>query len=358
MIDDASLIVRTEAGLYCPGGGFHIDPWAPVERAVVTHAHADHAAWGCGSYLTSARGVDVLRVRVGADAQIEGLPLAERRRLADVWLSLHPAGHILGSAQVRIEASSGTPVRDRRVWVVSGDYATAPSATCDPFEPVPCDVFLTESTFGLPVYRWPDEADIFRDLNNWWRDNAETGATSVVLAYALGKAQRVLSGLDPSIGPIGAHGSVMRFQDAYADANVNLPAVVHANAETAPTLKGCGLIVAPPSALEGRWIRKFRGGEGFATAFASGWMAVRGKRRWRSVDRGFVLSDHADWDGLNHAIEATGAETVGTTHGYAEPLARWRREQGQDAFVVPTRYGDEDAASEARTDGDTPGEDA
>lgn len=327
----SALIAASDRGLYCEAGGFYIDPWQEVDRALVTHAHGDHAREGCGQYLTSRSGAGPLRVRVGESARIDTLAYGEAATINGVRASFHPAGHLLGSSQIRLEYRG-------EVWVVSGDYKIQPDATCEPFEPVRCHTFITESTFGLPVYRWPDQRRVFEEINAWWCSNQERGWTSIVFTYALGKAQRLLSGLDASIGPIGAHGAVCRFLPVYEAAGVRLPPVLSPNRENLPLLKGRGLIVAPPSALGSSWMRKFGAS---STAFASGWMQVRGARRWRSVDKGFVLSDHADWGGLLDAIGATGAESVGVTHGYATPLARWLREKGRDAWTIATRYGDE-----------------
>lgn len=327
------LIVPTDRGLWCAAGGFHIDPWRPVDLAVVTHAHADHATPGCGRYLASAHTLTLMRSRMGGPIEGDTPAFGERIRLGDVTVSLHPAGHVLGSAQVRVEPDAGP------TWVVTGDYKTEPDPTCEPFEAVPCDTLLTECTFGLPVYRWPDPAGVFDDISAWWRSNAEAGRTTMLLTYALGKAQRVLAGLDPSIGPIGIHGALKGPTAVYRDAGIALPETVHAGPDSAADLKGRGLIVAPPSAAATPWVRRFRGPGGLRTAFVSGWMRVRGRRRWGSVDRGFVLSDHADWDGLIGTVRRTGATRVGVTHGSSEPLARFLRERmGLDTFVVPTRY--------------------
>lgn len=325
-----SLLIRpTSKGLFCQEGGFYIDPWRKVDRALVTHGHSDHARYGMGSYLTARPGMEVVRQRVGKDAVIEGLAFGEARRIGGVTVSFHPAGHLLGSGQIRV-AHRG------EVWVVTGDYKTAADPSCEAFEPVRCHTLITESTFGLPVYRWPDSAEVFRQINHWWRSNQEQGRTSVLFAYALGKAQRVLCGLDPSIGPIGVHGAVAKLNPHYRAAGRPLPETVHAKEETKALLKGKGLIVAPGSAQNTPWIRRFAP---YSLAFASGWMAVRGARRRRALDRGFVLSDHVDWPGILDTIEASGAENVGVTHGYAAPLIRWlREERGLNAYEVPTHY--------------------
>lgn len=323
-----SLIRATERGLYCEAGGFYVDPWRPVDRAVITHAHSDHLRSGCERYLCSKPGLGVLRRRVAEDARVETLGYGEATTINGVRVSLHPAGHLLGSAQVRVEHRG-------RVTVVSGDYKTESDPTCADFEPVCCDTFITESTFGLPVYRWPDPGSVVDEINAWWRGNQETGRTSVIFAYALGKAQRVLHAVDDSIGPIAVHGAVKRFVDVYAAAGVRMPEVLTATEESRKAVKGRGLVVAPPSALGTPWLRKFAP---LSTAFASGWMRIRGARRRQSLDRGFVVSDHADWPGLLRAIDATGASRVGITHGYVNVLHRWLIEQGRDAFVVPTRY--------------------
>ncbi|MFN8390149.1 MAG: ligase-associated DNA damage response exonuclease [Bdellovibrionota bacterium] len=331
------LLELTDAGLYCPPAGIHIDPWRGVERAVVTHAHGDHARWGSHSYLCAARGESILRIRLGDEARIESLGWGESLMINDVKLSFHPAGHILGSAQVRLE-------RAGEVVVVSGDYKTDPDRTCDPFEPIRCDTFVTESTFGLPIYRWLPDSEIFRDLHEWWARNSAEGRTSIVLAYALGKAQRVLAGLDESYGPIAGHGAVLRLNVGYRAAGIDLPTCVALLPENLREIKGRGLIVAPPSVLNTPWIRKLAP---YSTAFASGWMAVRGQRRRRGVDRGFPLSDHADWNGLLSAIRETQAETVWVTHGYTFPLVKWLRESGIRSKELKTEFSAEsDDASE------------
>jgi putative mRNA 3-end processing factor len=326
MADD--LLHVTERGLCCRAGDFYIDPWRPVERAVVTHAHADHAAWGCEHYLTSSPGEGVLRQRVGAEARIQSLPYGEPIEINGVRVSLHPAGHILGSAQIRVEHAG-------RVWVVSGDYKTDADPTCDTFEPVRCDVFITEATFGLPIFTWRPQAEVFGRINDWWRANQQAGRTSVLLAYALGKSQRVLAGVDPTIGPIFLHGAQRRFDEPYRAAGIELPASEHATAAAVKAAEGQALVLAPPSAAGSPWLRKLGPS---SSAMVSGWMRIRGTRRRRSLDRGFVLSDHADFGQLMHTIEATGAERIGVTHGYTQPLARYLTETGREAFVLPTRY--------------------
>lgn len=326
------LIRPTRQGLFCEAGGFYIDPSRQVDRALVTHGHSDHARYGMGAYLTASPGVGVVRARVGQEAAIEGIAFGERRRIGEVTVSFHPAGHLLGSGQIRVEHRG-------EVWVVTGDYKTAPDASCEAFEPVRCDTLITESTFGLPVYHWPEPAQVFRQINQWWRDNQAAGRTSVLFAYALGKAQRVLCGLDASIGPIGVHGAVEKLNPHYRAAGRPLPETIPANAETKSILQGRGLVVAPGSAQNTPWIRRFAP---YSLGFASGWMAVRGNRRRKALDRGFILSDHVDWSGILETIEASGASRVGVTHGYAQPLIRWlREERGIEAYEVATRYADD-----------------
>jgi putative mRNA 3-end processing factor len=328
-----ALIESTAHGLYCEEGGFHIDPWAPVDRAVITHAHADHARPGSRAYLCASEGAGVLRVRLGESAPITGIGYGEVVQQGAVKVSLHPAGHILGSAQVRVESAA-----TGETWVVSGDYKTEQDRTCRAFEPVRCHTFITESTFGLPIYRWTPQDEVLAEINVWWQNNAREGRTSVVFAWPLGKAQRVLAGVDPSIGPIGAHGSVWRLNQAYLAGGVELPDTQRATGEDAKRLQGVGLVVAPPSTSATTWLRRLAGPEGVSTAFVSGWMRVRGARRRRNVDRGFVLSDHCDWPALMDTIRATGAQRVGVTHGFAEQVSRWLTEQGLQSFVIESRY--------------------
>ena len=324
----ADLLQVTESGLYCPQGDFHVDPWRRVSRAIITHAHADHARGGSDRYLCAAAGKTVLRERIGGAAPIDVLRPGESLSINGVTVSLHPAGHVLGSAQVRLEHRGVT-------WVVTGDFKLHPDPTCAPFEPVRCDVLVTESTFGLPVYRWPDPAVVAAEVNAWWRANRDAGRTSVILAYSLGKAQRIAALVDPTIGPIVGHGAVMRMVEAYRASGVRLPAIDRVPPRARRVGDGRALVIAPPSVLGGSWLRLF--GDSAAAA-ASGWMLVRGVRRRRGLDRGFVVSDHADFPGLMEAIAASGARRVLVTHGFADSLARLLRERGLDAGVLPTRF--------------------
>ena len=336
----ADLVVQRPEGLYCPAGDFHIDPWRPVDRAVITHAHADHARRGHGHYLAAAPAEGVLRARLG-DITLQPLAYGEAVEHRGVRISLHPAGHVLGSAQVR----SG---QGGQVWVASGDYfasgAGDDNRTCAPFEPVRCDCFITESTFGLPVYRWRPQREVFADIDRWWRDNAAQGRASVLLGYSFGKAQRILAGVDAGIGPIVVHGAVEPLNEAYRAAGVALPATRLATEVDDQAVLQRALVVAPPSVLGSAWMKRF--GD-CADAFASGWMQLRGARRRQGVDRGFVLSDHADWPGLQRAIAATGATRVIVTHGYEAVMVRWLVEQGLQAGSFRTEYGSEDGEAPA-----------
>ena len=329
------MLVATTEGLYCPEGDFHVDPWKPVGRAVITHAHGDHVTWGSKSYLTSASGSALLSDRLPVGSAVMPLEYGTSVTLNGVNVSLHPAGHILGSSQVRIE-------RQGEVWVVSGDYKTAPDSTCAGFELVRCHTFVTESTFGLPIYRWETQDELFAGINAWWRSNQSVGKASVIFGYALGKAQRILSGLDPTIGPIYTHGAVERMTRHYRQAGVSLPATLPVGTAPSGTDWSRAMIVGPPSAGGSGWMRRFAP---YSTAFASGWMRVRGARRRRAVDRGFALSDHADWPSLLATIEGTGAEQVWVTHGFTTVMTRWFEEKGVSVKSVPTYWeGEQDDA--------------
>ncbi len=334
----SDLIVQRPEGLYCPPGNFYIDPWRPVDRAVITHAHADHARSGHAHYLASAAAEGVLRSRLGA-INLQTLAYGQSVQHHGVEVSLHPAGHVLGSAQVRL-AHGG------QVWVASGDYKVAADATCAPFEPVACDVFITESTFGLPIYRWRPDAEIFADINAWWAANTALGRASVLQCYSFGKAQRILSGIDAGIGPIVVHSAIEPLNAAYRAAGVALPDTQTVSEVSDKADFKRALVLCPPAAAAGPWIKRF--GEA-SHAFASGWMQLRGARRRAGHDRGFVLSDHADWPGLMQAIKATGAGRVIVTHGSISVMVRHLREQGLQAEAFETQYGDEleDAASPA-----------
>lgn len=329
------LLVHRPEGLWCEAGDFFVDPWRPVHRAVITHAHADHARPGHAAYLAAAPAEGVLRARLGAGIALRTLGYGETVESNGVRVSLHPAGHVLGSAQVRIEHRG-------EVWVVSGDYKVEPDPTCAAFEPVRCHTFVTESTFGLPIYRWAPSAEVFAGVNAWWRANADAGRASVLFCYAFGKAQRILAGVDASIGPIVCHGAIEPLNRAYRAAGVALPPTRLVSEVKDRACLSRALVLAPPSAGGTTWMRRFPVP---SDAFASGWMAVRGARRRRAVDRGFVLSDHADWPGLNAAIAASGAQRVFVTHGQVAVMMRWLAARGLDARSFETEFGGEEGAA-------------
>lgn len=317
------LVIQRPEGLYCPAGDFFIDPMRKVDRAVITHAHSDHARTGHRHYLCAAPGEAVLRARLGR-ITLQTLAYGEQIDHHGVTLSLHPAGHVLGSAQVRLSHRG-------RVWVVSGDYFCSTLGDAQPgldaFEPLPCHTFITESTFALPLYQWRPQAEVFDDINAWWQTNAASGCPSLIMAYSLGKAQRLLGGVNAAIGPIAVHGSVAVMNAAYAAAGVPLPEARPIDA-LSPDELSRALVIGPPTAeapAAAATLAQAR------RAFASGWMALRNRRRAAGVHRGFVLSDHADWFGLLRAIHATGAEQVIVTHGQTGALVRYLREQGRDA---------------------------
>jgi putative mRNA 3-end processing factor len=333
------LIEFTANGAFCPAGNFTIDPRHPVTRAVITHAHADHARAGSGTYLCARESRAILQSRLGSEARIQTLDYGESLNHNGVALSLHPAGHIRGAAQVRLE-------KDGYACVVSGDYKTAPDPTCRPLEPLRCHHFISESTFGLPIFKWPPPETVIGQIQSWWRENQAQNRTSVLFAYALGKAQRILAGLPSGSGPIFTHGAVETVNRIYRAAGVALPVTRPAGEIHDKALLAGALVVAPPSADQPAWMRRFPNP---SRAFASGWMRIRGHRRRRAVDRGFVLSDHADWGGLVATIRNSGAERVSLVHGYTAELARWLQEQGLRAEAVSL-----DAVDDAATRGAVP----
>lgn len=335
------LVEVTASGLHCERGGFTIDPWKPVPFALITHAHGDHARPDSERYLGAAPGKDVLARRVAAD--VETIPFGEVRRLGDVNVSFHPAGHVLGSAQIRIDDGN-------EVWVVSGDYKRAPDPTCRPWEVVPCDVFITEATFALPIYRWSPPRVVLEEIRSWWRGNAAAGKASILYCYILGKAQRLLAELR-ALGDLPedvayVHGALEPMNALYRDAGVALLETKKIADVERKDWAG-QLILAPPSVRRSPWLRRFKDHE---AALVSGWMQVRGTRRGRGLSRGFVLSDHADWPNLVRTIEESGAKKVLCTHGFSDTLARFlREERGLDASALATEFLGEEGAELARS---------
>ncbi|MDJ0630598.1 MAG: ligase-associated DNA damage response exonuclease [Rhodobacter sp.] len=322
-----AVLSVTPEGIYCEAGGFHIDPWRPVDRALITHGHADHARPGHRRYLCTGPAAPVIRHRLG-QIDLDTMRYGEERRIDGATVSFHPAGHVPGSAQIRVAVSG-------EVWVVSGDYKLEPDGLCEPFEPVQADTFITECTFGLPVFTWTPQAEVAQDINRWWADTVAAGRTPILGAYSLGKAQRILTMLDAAIGPILTHGAIENTNEVLRAQGIALPATIRVTPDTDPKRHPGAVVLAPPSALGSAWANRFGA---TSTAFASGWMRLRGVRRRRAADRGFVISDHADWPGLNAAIRETGAERVLVTHGYTAQFRRWLETQGYDAQEVETEF--------------------
>jgi putative mRNA 3-end processing factor len=323
------LIEPTSSGLYCAAGDFYIDPWAAVERAVITHAHGDHLRPGSRAYLTTEESGMLVRQRLGPEAPVTGLAYGHAVDIDGVRVSLHPAGHILGSAQVRVEHRG-------EVWVASGDYKRAPDPTCRPFEPVRCHTFITEATFALPLFRWDPPDQTVRDIVAWWDQMRSAGRPAVLFGYALGKAERLLAEIARwTDRPVYVHGALTDLINVYRAAGVQLADTRRATEEARGKSFAGQLIVAPLSARGSIWMRRF--GD-HSSAFASGWMRIRGARRRRAYDRGFPLSDHADWNGLVTTIAETGASRVCVTHGYTDQLARFLAERGLETHAWRTQY--------------------
>jgi putative mRNA 3-end processing factor len=320
------LLCFDEKGIYCEPAGVYLDPWKPVDKAIITHGHADHSRWGHKKYITHHTNVPIIKHRLG-EIEVSGKEYGESFTINNVKFSLFPAGHIIGSSQVRVEHKG-------EVWVFSGDYKTEDDGLAVPFEPVKCHAFITECTFGLPAFKWLPQEQVMNDINSWWQQNQAEGKTSILFGYSLGKAQRLLKFLDPSIGKIFTHGAIENMTEVlrpFAD----FPETIRITRETKKEEIRGGMVLAPPSAHGSTWIRKM---VPFETGMASGWMAFRGARRRRAVDRGFVLSDHCDWQGLLSSIKATGCERVICTHGYTEIFCRFLNEIGYDARTAETQY--------------------
>jgi len=320
------LLVFNEKGIYCEQANVYIDPWKPVEKAIITHGHADHSRYGHKNYITHHTNIPIIKHRLG-NISVTGKAYNESFVINNVKFSLHPAGHIIGSSQVRVEHKG-------EVWVFTGDYKLENDGISTSFEPIKCHTFITECTFGLPAFKWKPQQQVFNEINNWWQANKEEGLTSILFGYSLGKAQRLLSGLNPEIGTIYTHAAIENMTEVIRPI-VNFPKTERITKDTPKNAFVGNLVLAPPSAHGSPWIRKMTP---FVTASASGWMTFRGARRRRAIDKGFVLSDHCDWQQLLTAIKETGATKIISTHGYTNIFTQYLKENGYDARTEETQY--------------------
>ncbi|SDT21681.1 putative mRNA 3-end processing factor [Maribacter dokdonensis] len=324
------LLQFTNNGIYCEKANVYLDPWKPVDHAIISHGHADHSRYGHKKYITHYRNVPIIQHRLG-EINVTGKEWGEIFTVNNVKFSLHPAGHIIGSSQIRVEHKD-------EVWVFTGDYKTENDGISTPYEPIKCNTFITECTFGLPAFKWSPQAEVLENINNWWAENRAEGKTSILFGYSLGKAQRLLKYLDTDIGEIYTHGAIENMTQVLRPL-VDFPKTTLITRDTKKEQLLGNIVLAPPSAHGSTWIRKM---VPYVTASASGWMTFRGARRRRAIDKGFVLSDHCDWSGLLESIEATGAEKIICTHGYTDIFSKYLREQGYDARTEATQYGEEE----------------
>ncbi len=338
-----ALIEFTDKGLCCPQGKFYIDPWRPVDKAVITHAHSDHARWGSKSYLCHTYTKPLLQLRLG-DNPYETVDWGESVFMNGVKVSFHPAGHVIGSSQIRVEHNG-------EVWVVSGDYKVVNDGLSGQFEVVPCNTFITESTFGLPIYKWKTPEFINKDIQDWVVKNHADGKTSVIIAYSLGKAQRVIQAIAEVSPVIWVHGAIYNVQQTLVQAGWKLAEVKRITPETTKEELAGSVVVAPPSADGSAWMKRF---PNHSVGVCSGWMQVRGNARRRNVDAGFAMSDHADWPGLLQAVKATGAEKVFVTHGFQATFSRYLNENGIESAEVKTEYGNDEDITPPTSSEETP----
>lgn len=325
------LVKFTKKGIYCIPGKFYLDPWYPVEYAIISHGHADHARWGNKHYLCHNQSKAILQHRIGADISIESLPYNEYKVINGVKVSFHPAGHILGSAQIRLEYKG-------YIVVFSGDYKTQPDFITTPFEPVKCHEFITESTFGLPIYKWKSEEELQQELQDWIVQNQQNNRTSVFLGYSLGKAQRIMK-LVENVEEIYVHSAIHNLNKAIENSGITIPTTKLLTADFKKTEIQNKIVILPPALLGSKMIKKIPNA---ATAICSGWMQIRGNRRWKGVDAGFAVSDHADWNGLLSAVKATEAEKVYVTHGSQAVFSKYLNEIGIEAHELKTEFGEDE----------------
>ena len=324
------LIKFTKKGIFCPKGKFYLDPWLPVDYAIISHGHADHARWGMKHYLCTDESKAILQHRLGADINVQSIPYGNVLTINEVKVSFHPAGHVIGSAQIRLEYKG-------YVVVFTGDYKTHPDFITTPFESIKCNTFITESTFGLPIYHWKSEKELQQELQDWVKTNQTNNRSSVFLGYSLGKAQRLLSLLD-GCDEIYVHRSIYNLNNAISSSGIKLPKTKLWSADLDKKTLQNKIIIAPPAILGSRMLKRLPNP---ATAICSGWMQIRGNRRWQAVDAGFAVSDHADWNGLINAVKSSEAEQVYVTHGSQVVFSKYLNEIGIKADELVTEYGDE-----------------
>ncbi len=329
------FIKFTKKGIYCIPGKFYLDPWFPVDYAIISHGHADHARWGNKHYLCHNDSKAILKHRIGQDISIESMGYNEPKMINGVQVSFYPAGHIIGSAQIRLEYKG-------YVIVFSGDYKTQPDFLSVPFEPVKCNEFITESTFGLPIYKWKSELDLQAELQNWVLQNQQNNRTSVFLGYSLGKAQRIMK-LVEGVDDIFVHSAINNLNNAISNSGINIPDTKLITSDFNKKEIQNKIVILPPALLGSKLLKRIPNA---ATAICSGWMHIRGNRRWKGVDAGFAVSDHADWDGLLEAVKATEAEKVYVTHGSQAVFSKYLNEIGIEAHELKTEYGEDELAKQ------------
>ena len=312
-----------------------MDPWLPVDYAVISHGHADHARWGMKHYLCHHLTKPILKLRIGNDINVESLNYNQPIRVNGVKVSFHPAGHIIGSCQIRLEYNGF-------IVVFTGDYKTTNDGLTMPFESIKCHEFITESTFGLPIYKWQPDGELKQRMHEWIATNQSQNRTSVFFGYSLGKAQRIIKMLE-GITDIYAHSAIYNLNEAMLGCGVKLPQakLLHSNINKVELQNK--IVVLPPALLGSTLLKRIPNA---ATAVCSGWMQIRGNKRWRAVDAGFAVSDHADWNGLLQAVEASGAEKIYVTHGTQAIFAKYLNSIGFNAKEVKTAYGDEQTEDE------------
>ncbi|WP_299064334.1 ligase-associated DNA damage response exonuclease [uncultured Polaribacter sp.] len=332
------LVKFTKKGIYCIPGKFYLDPWYPVDYAVISHGHADHSRYGNKHYLCQNDSKAIIKHRLGKDISIESLGYNQPKNINRVQVSFFPAGHVIGSAQIRLEYKG-------YVVVFSGDYKTQPDFISTPYEPVKCHEFITESTFGLPIYKWKKEEELQAELTNWVLQNQQNNRTSVFLGYSLGKAQRIMK-LIEGVDDIYVHSAINNLNNAISGAGIELPKTTLLNYDFKKAAIQNKIVILPPALLGSRMLKKIPNA---ATAICSGWMHIRGNRRWKGVDAGFSISDHADWDGLLAAVKATEAEKVHVTHGSQAVFSKYLNEIGIEAHELKTEFGEDEFAKDEET---------